>query len=278
MPKKLHRNLKLYFSKLKKIRNLTLPNSPPTSSLLSKCKYPKTSSFAAASRRGRAAHGNRDDTAATLSDVDRFLHENFRSLYIHDDDDEEDQDDDDDSTAGHPPIQPSGRFFVSPGTSNLIIEDVAHRCTRGTSSSASSSNPEPAIPGDSVAVMTFSKDPYDDFRLSMQDMVESRHGGDPRQGLDWDFMEELLLCYLELNDRSVHKHILKAFTDLTVGFRHKIPPPPMTESQKVPTSVVTRRRRRRRRKVCGDRETSTEMAPQEKVKECCYHYQKHVEA
>ena len=34
-------------------------------------------------------------------------------------------------------------------------------------------------------------------------------------------MEELLVCYLELNDRSVHKYILRAFTDLTVSYRRK---------------------------------------------------------
>lgn len=240
MPKKLHKSLKIFSSKLKKIRTLSLPNPSSTNSLLSACKYPKTPSFAA----GRHAVG----PAATLSDVDRFLQENFQSLYLHDDD----------ATA----IKPSDRFFVSPGTSSSIADDARLSSTMASSSTSSSTEAELAVPSGSVKVMTFSKDPYDDFHRSMQDMVESRHGGH-RQPLDWDFMEELLFCYLELNDRSVHRYILKAFADLTAA-----------------------RGQRRRRKAYRDLEitesgnsskTATEMAPpQEKVKECYCDHQKHV--
>ncbi|MQM23812.1 hypothetical protein Taro_056882 [Colocasia esculenta] len=69
----------------------------------------------------------------------------------------------------------------------------------------------PAISGNSVA-------------RSMEEMVEARHA-DPLEPLDWDFMEELLMSYLELNDRCIHKHILGAFTDLAVAFRQRRAPP-----------------------------------------------------
>ncbi|CAA6666262.1 unnamed protein product [Spirodela intermedia] len=66
--------------------------------------------------------------------------------------------------------------------------------------------------------MTFSNDPYGDFRRSLEEMVDARHQ-ERRDPLDWDFMEELLISYLELNDRTVHKHIIRAFTDVVVSFR-----------------------------------------------------------
>ncbi|KAJ0985593.1 hypothetical protein J5N97_003949 [Dioscorea zingiberensis] len=211
--KSLQKSIKIYFSKLKK-PTLHLPNHPNSGSgasrLLSVCKYPKTPSFA----------GNRDqsddrDHAATLSDVDRFLYENFHSLY---------GGGPTESSSESPrltdplpdSVRSSGRFFVFPGASNSLLEEAR------LSATSSLSDQGPVVPGGGVAVMTFSKDPYDDFRRSMQDMVDARHV-DPEQPLDWDFMEELLFCFLELNDRTVHKYILRAFTDLTVSFRRKVP-------------------------------------------------------
>jgi hypothetical protein len=39
--------------------------------------------------------------------------------------------------------------------------------------------------------------------------------------VDWDFMEELLFRYLQLNDRAVHKDILRAFTDTVAALRRR---------------------------------------------------------
>ncbi|XP_072966717.1 transcription repressor OFP14-like [Typha angustifolia] len=209
--KKLHRSLQLYFSKkLKKIPTIHLPNNPTTTTsttswFLSACKYPKTPSFA----ESRDAAG---DHAATLSDVDRFLFDNFRSLYVNDGDYNSPTDDATSDSSSPPrydtdrPIRPSDRFFVSKSASSSVVEE-----SLSLSSSSSSST------GDGVAVMTLSKEPYEDFRRSMQEMVDARHV-DKYCPLDWDFMEELLFCYLELNDKRVHKFILRAFVDLSVSF------------------------------------------------------------
>lgn len=65
-----------------------------------------------------------------------------------------------------------------------------------------------------VAVVKYSKEPYFDFRQSMMEMMEANHvklGEKP----DMDFMGRLLDRYLELNDRSVHDDIRRAFDDLT---------------------------------------------------------------
>ncbi|KAH0460579.1 hypothetical protein IEQ34_011242 [Dendrobium chrysotoxum] len=186
------KSIKIYFSMLKKVpRSLSHLSSTPSSSsggIFSACKYPKTPSFAV----NRTAAATAADAAATLSDVDRFLHENFQSLY--------------------PPRL---------ATSSSLVEDAGDDSSAPEPSSPTSSSGEAAeVPGGGVAVMTFSKDPYEDFRRSMEDMMDARHM-DSLKPLDWDFMEELLLCYLELNEQGVHKHILRAFTDLTVSFRRR---------------------------------------------------------
>ncbi|KAL3755580.1 hypothetical protein ACJRO7_002605 [Eucalyptus globulus] len=57
-----------------------------------------------------------------------------------------------------------------------------------------------------------SRDPYEDFRKSMEEMVEA-HGV---KGDDWECLEELLCWYLRVNDRDNHGYIYGAFVDLIV--------------------------------------------------------------
>ncbi|OAY84799.1 Transcription repressor OFP14 [Ananas comosus] len=229
-----------------------------TSWLLSACKYPKTPSFAVSRHNDDDAADAADAAAAhgaTLSDVDRFLHENFHSLYIRDPSDVTD-------AASSPPrfdpepgpVRSSDRFFVSPATtSNSIMLDRAGPATSASSSSSEEEEEEEdtsaAEGGEddvaAAAVVTFSKDPYEDFRRSMREMVDARRV-DASQPLDWDFMEELLFCYLELNDKSVHKYILTAFTDLTVSFRR-----PRDPAVSADAGTEQRRRRRTRTKAAA---------------------------
>ncbi|KAJ8574188.1 hypothetical protein K7X08_025993 [Anisodus acutangulus] len=56
-----------------------------------------------------------------------------------------------------------------------------------------------------------SKDPFVDFRESMEEMVEA-HGIQ-----DWENLEELLTCYLKVNCKSNHGYIVGAFVDLLVN-------------------------------------------------------------
>ncbi|XP_026661483.2 transcription repressor OFP14-like [Phoenix dactylifera] len=109
------------------------------------------------------------------------------------------------------PIRASERFFVKPGSSSSLIEEA--RLSVGSLS--------PRCEGQAVGIL--SRDPDADFRRSMLEMVEARHV-DPEEPLDWEFVEELLYCFLRLNDRGVHKHIVRAFTDLAAaGFRRRSP-------------------------------------------------------
>ncbi|XP_021805733.1 transcription repressor OFP12-like [Prunus avium] len=112
-------------------------------------------------------------------------------------------------------------FFSSPGRSNSIVDQSA---SSPSSIAASSESPNHKLVNHSVAVPTFSPDPYRDFRRSMQEMVEAREGmnneeeeeGEKKKS-NWEFLHELLLCYLALNPKSTHKFIIGAFADLLVS-------------------------------------------------------------
>ncbi|PIN04453.1 hypothetical protein CDL12_23010 [Handroanthus impetiginosus] len=186
------------------------------------CKHPKTLSF--------DSKENEND-AVTLPDCDQFQFENLRSHYRKECEE----------MAKHwrtksslfesprfisppPPenLYGSARFFVASGSSSsLIMED--------TGSSAASATIDPSMaeeseeteeteandslaPGDFIAIFTYSLTPYEDFRQSMLEIAEvhlERNGK-----LDWEFMKELLFCYLNLNNEKSHGYILGAFVDL----------------------------------------------------------------
>ncbi|XP_047937945.1 transcription repressor OFP12 [Salvia hispanica] len=100
-------------------------------------------------------------------------------------------------------------FFSSPGTSNSIVEPLQPQPP-----------PHPdAIVGGGVAVHTYSPDPYSDFRQSMFEMIEARDAT-----ADWDYLNELLLCYLSLNPGHTHKFIVGAFADVVVSLAATPPP------------------------------------------------------
>ncbi|KAF3324448.1 transcription repressor OFP14-like protein [Carex littledalei] len=89
------------------------------------------------------------------------------------------------------------------------------------SSSTSNSLVAPSSPtGDiregeaGVVVVTFSIDPYKDFKRSMKTMLKADNAG-KSQPSNQDNLNELLLCYLEQNNKSMHKHLLRAFNDIT---------------------------------------------------------------
>ncbi|XP_062023454.1 transcription repressor OFP14 [Rosa rugosa] len=293
MPKKLQKRLQDYLTKIKK--------PPPSIQFPSKkwmraCKHPKTLSFAI---NNNETH-DKDDDAATLSDIDEFLFENFRSLYLRDDqgdsinDDERREEKDlhrpprdalrhktlqmkegrpgdheNESTNGpfwdktlhlkkrrpdhqetqnqdgflfesprlniDPPAADlcgSHRFSVSPGrlsssvrtsTTTTTSEDAgsSSMSTRTLNDSAitsrSNNNDHVALPSDCISVLMYSPNPGDEFRRSMHDMVEARLRNKAK--VDWNFMEELLFCYLNLNEKKSHRFILSAFADLVVDMR-----------------------------------------------------------
>ncbi|XP_048440101.1 transcription repressor OFP14 [Pyrus x bretschneideri] len=271
MPNKLQKYLQDYLSKIKK----PPPQIPFPSRkwIRSGCKHPKTLSFAV--NRDQKEANNNDD-AASLSDIDQFLFENFRSLYLRDDGDDNDErrvkedrhaedfwdktlhlkerrpDNETDQNSGgvlfesprfniDPPavdLCGSHRFFVSPGRASSSVMEEARTSTTTTSEdlgSSSISTPtlndsattlnsnnnddakDVTLPNDCIAVLTYSPSPYDDFQRSMHEVVEARLRHHAK--VDWNFMEELLFCYLNLNEKKSYRFILSAFADLVVDLR-----------------------------------------------------------
>jgi uncharacterized protein (TIGR01568 family) len=103
------------------------------------------------------------------------------------------------------PSSPPNAFFSSPGRSNSIFE----------SPDTKQEDPDNTlvITG-SVKVPKYSLDPYIDFQCSMQEMVEARNPMDVTS--EWEYLNELLLCYLTLNPKHTHKYIVRAFSDLVI--------------------------------------------------------------
>ncbi|KAK4252807.1 hypothetical protein QN277_010956 [Acacia crassicarpa] len=201
MSEKIKKFFTYFLSKLKKSRPLIHPASSSSSSsspikrMLSGCKQPKTTSFA-------VARGS-DDDAATLSDVDRFLFENFKSLFLGDD---EYTTENNDSNSTDDGVSEENKIDPIPGSDrgNPDFPDLLGDCKSSGS-------------GESIVLLAWSANQYEDFRRSMKGMVDARlrtHGM-----VDWGFMEELLLCYLNLNEKKLHKYVLSAYVDLINGFR-----------------------------------------------------------
>ncbi|KAM0854078.1 hypothetical protein ACQ4PT_050647 [Festuca glaucescens] len=197
---RLHKSFRHFSKALKKLNGHGRPSandnpSPAsTSSFLSACMHPRTHSFSFPGGRQQHAdvhHRENDDDSLAAG---------FRSLRIGPtavlDDDGEDgsseQEDYDGSDGGASPAMAATKEVVAGGSGG-------------------------------VAVVTFSVAPYEDFRRSMREMADAHWARweVAAPAVDWDFMEELLFCYLELNDRAVHKDILRAFTDTIAALRRR---------------------------------------------------------
>ncbi|GAB2228118.1 hypothetical protein Droror1_Dr00009948 [Drosera rotundifolia] len=279
MPRKLKKSLKFYVSKIKKkaphLHISPSSLSATTSKILSGCKHPKSLSFSADWTRHQRTRqrcnqdvvDDQDSTkAATLEDIDRFLHENFKSLYGEDDDNDhendghahhrdhhgmnkfnDDESEDEDHERNNKDRAKKGaripldsprfyslpkdsygprRFFVSSSSSGSLAEEArvsedgafTTTTTNNSSTTNTMSSPEVTLPGeDCIVVLMTSENPYERFRQSMVEMIEARTRRD--EAVDWEYIEDLLFCYLRLNDKRQYKYILGAFVDLVMVLR-----------------------------------------------------------
>lgn len=109
------------------------------------------------------------------------------------------------------------RFFVSLEANKYTSTDEQ---VVGPSRLQSNNNLESQPHRGSTTTIVLSKDPYNDFRQSMLEMMDAKQREEEgNKILESSFMEELLKRYLEFNDPSVHKEILRAFSDLASSFR-----------------------------------------------------------
>ncbi|KAK4480866.1 hypothetical protein RD792_011718 [Penstemon davidsonii] len=91
----------------------------------------------------------------------------------------------------------SNRLFFEPGETNSILEEAK---TKSYDSTHKDKN---------VEIMTMdSGDPFSDFRVSMEEMVEAH------RLKDWACLEELLTWYFRVNRKDNHGYIVAAFVDL----------------------------------------------------------------
>ncbi|CAL0316150.1 unnamed protein product [Lupinus luteus] len=137
------------------------------------------------------------------------LMKNFNSLYEHEPEA---------MTADLATALASQRFFFSsPGHSNSLIEYTTSSSLVGENNNKNKSKKKKVLLfKGSVAVPTYSSDPYLDFRRSMEEMVEAR----PELmnvNSNWNVLHQLLLSYLALNPKTTHKFILTAFSDLLIS-------------------------------------------------------------
>ncbi|OIW12662.1 hypothetical protein TanjilG_24595 [Lupinus angustifolius] len=138
------------------------------------------------------------------------LMKNFNSLYEHEPEA---------MTADLATALASQRFFFSsPGHSNSLIEYTTSSSLVGENNNKNKNKKKKKVLlfKESVAVPTYSSDPYLDFRRSMQEMVEAR----PELmdvNTNWNVLHQLLLSYLALNPKTTHKFILTAFSDLLIS-------------------------------------------------------------
>ncbi|XP_058086438.1 transcription repressor OFP13-like [Magnolia sinica] len=122
----------------------------------------------------------------------------------------------------------SKRFFFSPCTTNSIMEEanlvlkakeemgLAENTSVGdqwleTEEGGECLIKEVGFCKEIITTPMTSMNPYMDFKLSMEEMVQA-HGLK-----EWSCLQELLNCYLQLNDRTNHKTIIWAFVDLLMN-------------------------------------------------------------
>lgn len=107
----------------------------------------------------------------------------------------------------------SNRLFFEPGDSRSILKEQEKAAAAATSHDHHHHHHHHKVlfKESSVVLAMESEDPYEDFKRSMEEMVES-------YGLkDWECLEELLGWYLKVNGKKNHRFIVGAFVDLLVS-------------------------------------------------------------
>lgn len=125
----------------------------------------------------------------------------------------------------------SDRLFFKPGETSSIMEEATKPSEKDE---GEGEEEEDGLPfKESVVLSMESRDPYVDFRESMEEMVEA-------QGLnDWEELEQLLCWYLKANGKCNHGFIIGAFIDLLVGKLTIVSPNPKSDDNCSPSSPLS---------------------------------------
>ncbi|KAK1404680.1 Transcription repressor [Heracleum sosnowskyi] len=103
-------------------------------------------------------------------------------------------------------------------TNNKSITTTATSTTTNRIDCVTSNDRYKYCTSDKVLLMEMdSRDPYDDFKKSMEEMVEA-NGFNVKD--DWESLHQLLKWYLQVNDKSNQGYIVGAFVDLLVSLEY----------------------------------------------------------
>lgn len=112
----------------------------------------------------------------------------------------------------------SGECSNSDLSEQLPVDAMANRrffftpcSTKSIMAAEEESSEKAGFCKESVTLAMASEDPYMDFRSSMKEMVVAH------ELTDLSCLQELLHCYLRLNDKSTHRFIVLAFVDLLMS-------------------------------------------------------------
>ncbi|XP_057432169.1 transcription repressor OFP14-like [Lotus japonicus] len=229
MPKNIQKSLSDYLSKIKNPRSQI--HLPSMKWILRGCKHLSTPSFSMDDKRNK-----KNDNEATLDDIDRFLFENFRSLFLGDGEEINNEKNAhkphgkspmpsptsfDSFEESSPDLGGSKRFFVTRGFSG----SSSSAATPAQNGEYSCSKETTTLLNTCVAVLVpCTKSPYEEFKRSMEGVVGARLRNDEK--VDWDFMEELLFSYMNMNEKKAHKFILAAYVDVISLMRNPLQPAP----------------------------------------------------
>ncbi|KAL2338090.1 hypothetical protein Fmac_012536 [Flemingia macrophylla] len=203
MPRnKIQKSIREYMWKMKGSHRSPI-HLPSKKWMMSGCKHPRTHSMDM--DKVVTTPNNVKDDQAMLADIDRFLLENFKSLFL----------EDIQQTTHHS----STRFLQDSHHSSLFTDTTTDAGSSSTASTETDHHQTTVVPDNCLVLLANSASPAEDFRRSMQGMVEARIRN--HVNVDWDFMEELFHCHMNLNHKNVHKFILSAFVDVVSAMRRQ---------------------------------------------------------
>ncbi|PSR98074.1 Transcription repressor like [Actinidia chinensis var. chinensis] len=164
------------------------------------CTKPKTLSFRASDDMFKTVNSALFDFSGDVETPESWFTSSLESTSFSTQSEDQDDSKLDPNTADETVIRgaqaQSERLFFEPRENRSIVKEA-------TSSGF--------LFKESVVLAMESEDPYEDFKRSMEEMVEGH-------GLrDWECLEELLGWYLKVNGKVNHGFIVGAFVDLLVA-------------------------------------------------------------
>jgi len=161
---KITKSLRDYIFRIK-IHQRSQIKLPSKKWILAACKHPRTPSLDIDNMK----NNNVKDDEAMLADIDRFLFENFKSLFL---DDREEPDNNINRRAEMSPKLDPIRFDSS---RRFFTDATTEEGSSSAMSESETAEESTVVPGNCVVVLANSGNPSEDFQRSMEGVVEARY-------------------------------------------------------------------------------------------------------